>query len=89
MKVIDRQKLPFLTSDSFADWDNVSVARSIEYTNVRSIARHLGSRDNYDPELSDTEIVKFQRYLYEDCLTPDEKKRITFDEFIDRKQAEK
>lgn len=55
------KKLPQLTPDGFADWDNVSVARAIAYSNVVQIAQHMTNRDNYEHELSQEEIDKFQK----------------------------
>lgn len=75
-------KLPELTPDGFADWDNVSVARAIAYGNVIQIAQHLTSRDNYDPELSHEETDKFQKYLYTDCLSSSERAKLPFHDFI-------
>ncbi len=75
-------KLPYILPDGFHDWDNVSVARVIEYTKVQNIARHLGSRDNFDPELTAEEITKFQQFLYDDCLNETEKSKLSFDEFL-------
>lgn len=82
-------KLPLLMPDSFANWDNVSVARAITYTNVVQIAQHLNSRDNYDPELSPEEIDKFQKYLYEDCLSSAERAKLPFYEFIGKNNKAK
>ena len=74
-------KLPQLIPDGFADWDNVSVARAIAYSNVMQIAQHLRSRDNYDPEFSAQEIDKFQQYLYTDCLSNSEREKLPFQVF--------
>ena len=41
MKKNKAQKLPYVTPDSFNDWDNISVARAIQLSLVQSIARHL------------------------------------------------
>lgn len=84
-------KLPFILPDSFFDWENVSVARAICYTNLQGIAQHLDNRDNFDPEFTAVEITKIQQYLYNDCLTADEKQKLSFEEFIDeqvKKDAE-
>ena len=83
--------LPQLTPDSFADWDNVSVARAIAYSNVVLIAQHLTNRDNYDPELSQQEIDKFQTYLYSECLSSGEREKLSFHDFIGmhKKDADK
>ena len=75
-------KLPQIIPDGFANWDDVSVARTIAYSNVIQIAQHLSSRDNYDPEFSPEEIFKFQKYLYADCLSNSERERLPFHEFI-------
>ncbi len=82
-------KLPFILPDSFSNWDNVSVARAICYTQVQGIAQHLNSRDNYSPELTPDEIRKIQQLLYNDCLTESEKEKLSFEEFIDTKQVER
>lgn len=76
------EKLPELTPDGFSGWDNISVARSIAYGNVLQIARHLNDRDNYNPELSQEEIDKFQKYLYENCLSHSEREKLPFQEFV-------
>jgi hypothetical protein len=75
-------KLPQLIPDGFASWGDVSVARAIAYSNVMQIAQHLSSRDNYDPEFSPEEILKFQKYLYADCLNNSERDKLPFHEFI-------
>lgn len=85
----EKHTLPSLTPDGFSDWGDVSVARAIAYTNVKIIARHLKSRENFDPELSDSEIEKMQLYLYNECLSPDEQGAITFDEFAHGKRDKK
>ncbi len=83
-------KLPRLTADSFADWDGVSVARAIEYSQTISLAQYLEHRENYDPELTPGEINKFQKLLYSECLSPEERKDLTFDEFVGKhKKASK
>lgn len=84
-----KTKLPFIIPDSFHDWDNVSVARAICYSQVQSIAQHLNSRDNYEPEFTKEEIARFQKFLFNDCLNPDEKMNITFDEFINKRKCKK
>lgn len=80
--VNNAEKLPQLTPDGFSDWDNISVARAIAYGNVLQMARHLNDGDNYDPELSQEEIDKFQRYIYNDCLSSAERKKLPFQEFV-------
>lgn len=81
-------KLPFILSDSFFDWDNISVARAICYTQVQSIAQHLNGRDNYDPEFTPEEIAKIQQFLYNDCLSAGEQSKLSFEEFIGIKHSE-
>lgn len=88
MKKNKAQKLPYVTPDSFNDWDNISVARAIQLSLVQSIAQHLGDRENYDPELTDAEIDKFQNYLYKECLTTTEQRRVSFDDFIGEKSGQ-
>lgn len=88
MKKNKVQKLPYVTPDSFNDWDNISVARAIQFSLVRSIAQHLSDRENYDPELTDAEIDKFRRYLYKECLTTTEQRRVSFDDFIGGKSGQ-
>lgn len=77
-----------MTPDSFNDWDNISVARAIQLSLVQSIAQHLRDRENYDPELTDVEIDKFQNYLYKECLTTTEQRRVSFDDFIGEKSGQ-
>lgn len=81
--------MPILSVDSFTDWNNVSVARAIEYSTTVSLARYLERRENLDPELTPDEIAKFQQLLYEECVSTDEKKKISFDEFIDNQKKGK
>ena len=80
--------MPYVTPDSFNDWDNISVARAIQLSLVQSIAQHLRDRENYDPELTDVEIDKFQNYLYKECLTTTEQRRVSFDDFIGEKSGQ-
>lgn len=88
MKKNKAQKLPYVTPDSFNDWDNISVARAIQLSLVQSIAQHLRDRENYDPELTDVEIDKFQNYLYKERLTTTEQRRVSFDDFIGEKSGQ-
>lgn len=55
---------------------------------MQSIAQHLSDRENYDPELTDVEIDKFQNYLYKECLTTTEQRRVSFDDFIGGKSGQ-
>lgn len=89
MKKNKVQKLPYVTPDGFNDWGNISVARAIQFSLVQSIAQHLSDRENYDPELTDAEIDKFQNYLYEECLTTTEQRRVSFDDFIGGKSGQR
>lgn len=77
-----------LSADCFADWNDVSVAQAIEYSKVVSISQYLTNRENYNPELSTEEIGKFQHILYNECIAPDVKSKISFDDFIAKRKKD-
>ena len=54
----------------------------------KSVDRSLSDRENYDPKLTDVEIDKFQNYLYKECLTTTEQRRVSFDDFIGGKSGQ-
>ncbi|MDR2835557.1 MAG: hypothetical protein LBV69_05075 [Bacteroidales bacterium] len=71
-------------SEDFTAWDQISVARAIAIGNLKMIAEYLNERECEEGAviLTNDEILKFQRLLYEECLSNLEREHITFEEFI-------